>query len=424
MDRRKYLTLTGAGTIAALASAAGVQRTVNVAKTRSAAAPDIVLGMSAAFRGASRGLGIELYRGSMACFEQVNRAGGIQGRKIVVKAYDDGYQPLPTIDNTVRLIEQDEPLLLYGYVGTPTVTRMLPLLKLYSNRSIYLFFPFTGAQPHRQAPYSDFVFNLRASYFEETAELVDRFVEIGRKRIGVFYQIDSYGRGGWEGARLALARHKLRVAGEATYKRGTTYSESLRPQVDILRKTEPDAIISIGAYAACAAFIRDARDADWDVPIANISFVGSNSLLALLLGTSRTRSKDYTRDLINSEVVPSHDRTELRAVREYRELMKEYNPKPPADLVESDYKPLANSYVGLEGYLNATLLVQILRKMDRGIERKFLKEAVENAGPLELGIDVPASFSARKHQGLNQVYFGTVEEGQFVQLKDWKKWSQ
>src|SRR5437868_4673228 len=88
---------------------------------------DIVLGMSAAFKGPSRGLGIELYRGSMAYFEHVNRSGGVGGRKIVIKAYDDGYEPLPAIRNTVRLVEQDKPLLLYGYVGTPTVTRVLPL---------------------------------------------------------------------------------------------------------------------------------------------------------------------------------------------------------------------------------------------------------------------------------------------------------
>src|SRR5262245_38258844 len=61
----------------------------------SARADDIVLGMSAAFKGPSRGLGAELYRGSMAYFEHINRTGGVHGRKIVIKAYDDGYEPLP-----------------------------------------------------------------------------------------------------------------------------------------------------------------------------------------------------------------------------------------------------------------------------------------------------------------------------------------
>src|SRR5262245_28961521 len=93
-------------------------------------AEEIVLGMSAAFKGPYRGLGIELYRGSMAYFEHVNKSGGVHGRKIVIKAYDDGYNPGPALKNTSKLIEEDNPLLLYGYVGTPTVTRVLPLLKL------------------------------------------------------------------------------------------------------------------------------------------------------------------------------------------------------------------------------------------------------------------------------------------------------
>src|SRR5262249_10195202 len=198
--------------------------------------------------------------------------------KIVIKAYDDNYNPIPAIANTVHLIEKDWPFVLFGYVGTPTVTRILPLLKRYEDRSAYLFFPFTGAEPHRRPPYDQFVFNLRASYRQETAGLVDHLVAVGRKRIAVFYQIDAYGRNGWEGVRSALGRHGLRLAGEATYRRGTTYAASLRPQVDVLRRADPDAIIAVGAYAACAAFVRDARDSGWDVPIANVSFVGSENL--------------------------------------------------------------------------------------------------------------------------------------------------
>src|ERR1700730_8605958 len=151
---------------------------------------EIVVGMSAAFTGPSRGLGIELYRGSMAYFEHVNSQGGVHGRKIVIKAYDDGYNPFPAIDNTIRLIEKDDVFLLFNYVGTPTTTRCLPILKQNRDKSILLFCPFTGAQPQRQQPYGEFAFNLRASYYQETAGLVEHFLEIGRKRIAVFYQID------------------------------------------------------------------------------------------------------------------------------------------------------------------------------------------------------------------------------------------
>src|SRR5260221_3935059 len=95
-------------------------------------------------------------------------------------------------------------------------------------------------------------------------------------------------------------QHGLRMAGEATYRGGTTYKDSLRQQVDILRETGCDAVISVGAYAACAAFVRDARDAGWNVPIANVSFVGSESLLNLLLETGKANKTDYTKNLINS----------------------------------------------------------------------------------------------------------------------------
>jgi len=385
---------------------------------------EIVIGMSAAFQGPSRGLGIELYRGAMAYFEKVNQSGGIAGRRIVIKAYDDGYDPAPAIANTVRLIEKDRPFLLFGYVGTPTVTRVLPLLKRYSDRSPYLFFPFTGAEPQRQVPYDEFVFNLRASYREETRGLVDHFVAIGRKRIAIFYQIDAYGRSGWDGVRRALATHGLPLVAEATYRRGTPFDHSLREQVDVLRQANPDAVIAVGAYAACAAFIRDARDAGWEVPIANVSFVGSENLLKLLLDCCAARGKDYTKDLINSQVVPSYHNTRLPAVREYRELMDHYHPLPPADVSDRIYQPIRYGFVSFEGFLNAKLLVEILNRMGPQLDKQRIKEVVESIHDLDLGIDCPVSFGPHKHQGLNAIYYTVVEDGRFVRLMDWNRWRQ
>ena len=262
--------------------------------TGPALAGEIVLGVSAAFSGPSRGLGTELYRGASAYFSRVNENGGINGRRIVLKMYDDGYQPDPCVENTMKLMLEDEVFLLFGYVGTPTVTRVLPLLKKFQDENIFMFFPFTGAQPQRQPPYGDFAFNLRASYAQETAGLVNNFVGIGKERIAVFYQADAYGRSGWAGVRAALAPHGLRIAGEATYSRGAPYTGTMRRQVEILKASTPDAVICIGAYAACAAFARDAVDLGLEVPIANLSFVGSENMLKLLT-EGREDSEAYTR---------------------------------------------------------------------------------------------------------------------------------
>ena len=280
---------------------------------------EIVLGMSAAFSGPSRGLGSELYRGAQACFNHVNDNGGIGGRRITLKLYDDGYQPDPCVRNTMKLMLEDRVFLLFGYVGTPTVTRVLPLLKKFQDERVYLFFPFTGAQPQREPPYGDFAFNLRASYRQETAGLVDNFVRAGRKRIAVFYQADAYGRSGWAGVRAALRKHDGKIVGEATYRRGQRFTGSMRRQVEILTGASPDAVICIGSYAACAGFARDAVDLGLRVPIANLSFVGSENLLKLLT-EGRGDPEPYTRLLVNSQVVPSYEDTSIPAVREYRAL--------------------------------------------------------------------------------------------------------
>jgi branched-chain amino acid transport system substrate-binding protein len=388
-------------------------------------AQDIVIGMSAAFTGTSKSLGIELYRGSMAYLEHVNRRGGIYGQKIVIKAYDDGYNPIPAVRNTIKLIEQDNAFLLFNYVGTPTVTRILPLLKSYREKFVYLFSPFTGAEPLRQPPYGEYVFNLRASYSDETRGLVDNFVSAGRSRIAVFYQADAYGRSGWDGVKKALAKNfALKMVGEASYRRGAEYSQSFKEQVDIIRKSSADAVISIGAYAVSAAFIRDARNAGLNLPIANLSFVGSESMAELLLQSSRTEGRDYKKNLINSQVVPSHQDAALPAAQEYRQLMDQYQPLPPRDLTDVGYAPLPHSYVGFEGFLNAKLLVEVLKRMGPDPTKSRIKGIVESIKSADLGIDVPVAFGANKHQGLDKVYYTTLKGDRFVPLSDWQEWKQ
>ena len=380
---------------------------------------EIVLGVSAAFNGPSRGLGIELYRGAQAYFTHVNEAGGVRGREIVLKMYDDGYQPDPSVQNTVQLMIEDQVFLLFGYVGTPTVTRVLPLLKKFQDENVYLFFPFTGAQPQREPPYGDFAFNLRASYRQETAGLVDNFVRVGRRRVGVFYQADAYGRSGWAGVRRALAAHGGRITGEATYTRGEKFTGTMRRQVEILQAASPDAVICVGAYAACAAFARDAVDLGLRVPIANLSFVGSENLLQLL-SEGREDAPRYTRLLVNSQVVPSYEDDTMPAVRQYRDFMERYDPAVPEEIVEEPYTPFAHSFVSLEGFLNAKLMVEILNRLGDAPQRAGLEEAVYSVKDYDLGVGERVSFGPERRQGLQRVYYTVVDQGRFVTLDDWE----
>src|SRR5499427_1647447 len=398
---------------------------------------EIRLGMSADFTAGSRGLGIELFRGATAYLLPVNAAGGVDGRRIVIKPYDDQYDPDLAIRNTVELMDQDNVFVLFGYVGTPTMNRTLPLLRMRQDRDFLLLFPFTGADTNRIPPYDRFSFNLRASYEEETSGLVEHFIRIHRTRIAVYYQADAYGRAGWAGVRNALAKHGLDISGEATYRRGTPFDHSYDRQVAIMQRVAPDAVICAASYAAAAGFVRDMRNRGVKCPIATISFVGSEAMLGLLSAAGKSSNKDYTSWLVSSEVVPSYYDDSFPVVREFREAMdrRPQGLMPPDTLLYPDgktpqreYAPLRYSFISLEGYLDAKLLVMILRRMGHVPQRAGLAAAVIGMGDFDLGMRQTCSFggSTGRRQASDQIYYTVVKDGRFVSFREseWEAWAE
>ena len=385
------------------------------------AKPPLVFGMSAPFTGPNRGLGIEYYRGITAFLAHLNEQGGVHGRAIEVLPLDDGYNPDPAVRNTIQLVREDKVFALFSYVGTPTVTRVLPLLERFQDKHIYLLFPLTGARQHREPPYGRFVYNLRASYSEETRALVDHFVAAGRNRVAVLFQEDAYGRSGWDGVRRALKNYNLDLCGEAAYSRNSGFDADFGPQVRLVAASKPEAVITIGSYAACAAFIRDARDAGISAPIACVSFADAENMLKLLLQAQRPGGPDYTARLVCSQVVPSYQDISLPTVALYRRLMDRYAQMPPQGLNEP-YAPNRYSPVSLEGFLNAMVLAEIVRRMPAEPRREDIPAAVESLNEFNLGIGVPVNFSAAEHQALHSIYFVTVRGGTLVPLTNWAEW--
>src|SRR5262249_60933801 len=123
-------------------------------------------------------------------------AGSVRGLVRRVAAGDDAYEPNPCVKNTIQLLDKDQVFALSNYVGTPTLTRALPVIKRYAEQQVVMVGNFTRAQPQRESPYVDQVFNIRASYRQEMMALVERFWSLGARNFGVFYQIDAYGRSG------------------------------------------------------------------------------------------------------------------------------------------------------------------------------------------------------------------------------------
>lgn len=412
MNRRDFLGLLTAGV-------AGGVLTDSAAAAQAAAANEIRIGMSAAFRGSAAGLGAELYRGAQAYYSEVNARGGVFGRPISVVALDDSYNPEPCIRNTIQLLEREKVFFLSNYVGTPTLTRALPVIKQYADQQVVLVGNFTGAQPQREAPYVDQVFNVRASYRQEMQALVERFWQTGARRFGVYYQVDAYGRSGTDGVARALAARNARIVAEATYVRNATFDEDMGLAVGALREAGCDVVLCTGAYQGCAAFVRSARDAGFAVPISNVSFVGSDAMLALLAKHGRAKGRDYTRGLINSQVVPSYDDTTLPGVVEYRALMDKHNPAVPDAIRDPHYVPQKYSFISLEGYVNARVITEALKRAGTNAGRSTFRQALESLRGLDLGIGAPLTFTAERHQGLDSVYFTRVDGDRWVPIVDW-----
>ncbi len=359
---------------------------------------EILLGSSLALEGHASYLGTQTLRGFMCYLKHINETGGIHDRKIRVITYDDSYDPPKCLANTQRLIIEDKVFALFSYVGTPTTVKILPLVE---EAKIPLLGMFTGANALRE-PLNRYVINVRASYYQETEAAISHLVrDLGMTKIAAFYQYDAYGFDGLTGMELALKKYNLAPVSRGTYIRGTLEVEE---GLGKIMASGAEAVVMIGTYEPCAKFVRLARAQGFNPVFYTVSFVGAEELARRLASFS-----DIT--LMMSQVVPppeGPDSSELLgSASEYLSLLKRYFP---------DDKP---NFVGLEGYVNARVLVEGLQRAGRDLTRESFIEAIESIRDFPLLPYNTLSFSPTDHQGLDQVYFTVLRDGSFELMKDW-----
>lgn len=347
----------------------------------------ITLGQSAAFSGPAAQLGIQLHAGAKVYFDAVNAQGGVHGRVIEIRQLDDKYEADLAAANTKKFVESDDIFALFGYVGTPTSNAALPI---FTKANMPFFAPFTGAQSLSD-PFNRNIFNIRASYFDETEYLVDRLLNIGLKNIAVFYQNDAYGKAGLAGVERALKKRNLTILETATVERNST---DVAAAVAKLLPKKPDAIIQISAYSSCAAFVKAMRKEAYYGQFFNVSFVGSIAL-ADALGTDGPGT-------VVSQVVPFPWRQQASIVSEYTKAMNK------AGITSLNFS-------SLEGYIAAKIFVEGLRRAGHGLTREKLISALEsiNISNYDVGgFDV--NFSPSNHNGSKYVDMTViVKDGKF-----------
>lgn len=333
----------------------------------------VTLGQSAALSGPTKALGNGMSQGANAYFKG--------NSNVEIKLLDDKYEPKRCVKNTNKHIS-DNVTALFGYVGTPTSKACVPL----AMKAKKIFFgPFTGAGFLADSEKNPYSFSVRASYDMETENMVKMLTAAGKKKIAIFVQDDGFGEVGKSGVLKALKKRGLSLAGEGRYKRNTI---AVKGGVDKVIKSGADAVITVGAYRPCGTAIKYMKKKGFNVPVINISFVGSKALSKMLKGNSK--------NVYVSQVVPNPWDKSIP-------IVKEYQSKIGANV----------GFVSFEGYITAKIFDVALKKMNYKVSSSDALRSELRKINTDIG-GIKASFSSSKHRALSDTYMTKINsDGSF-----------
>lgn len=354
----------------------------------------ILIGSCSALEGPASFLGMQTQLGALAYFHVVNDQGGIHGRTIDLQSFDDGYDPSKAPACFDRLTRSGV-FAMGFFVGTPTAAKYVPMA---DQEKIPVVGLFTGAEMLYE-PLKHDIINVRASYFDETREQVDGLWSRGARKIAVIYQDDAFGKAVLDGIQHALAKHDSKPAALGTFARNTI---DVAAGVKAVREAKPEAVILAGPYAPVAAILKNAHAESWNPTFLTVSFVGTEGLI-------RAAEKDADGTII-TQVVPPYDRTDLPAIKQYRAALDKYMSGAPP------------TYVSLEGFVDAMVLVEGLNRAGRDLTREKLIAGIESIHKMDVGLGPKflLDYSSRDHKGFDAVYPTIIRNGRAVVINDWK----
>ena len=355
---------------------------------------EILLGCSNSFSGplaftgeqAAR-YGVDLY------FQVVNDSGGIHGRKVRTTYYDDGYRPQDAVANTRKLVEQDQVFAIIAPQGSPPVVATLGYLE---QNKVPMLFPFQSSTETRNRKY---VFSGLTLSDRQSRMMIEYLVGQRKvRRFGALYQDDEYGKSFLAAFEADLARHGLKLGVTEPVKRGVT---DVSAQIAKLQAAKPEVTFLVLTPGPAAQALKERQKIGWaDTLMVSTGPLTDERYLAL--------AGDAAEGVEGLSMTPDPVRSELPALKLYREHMLKYFPKNEP-----------NRY-SLSGYLAATLFTEGARRAGRNLTREGLIAALETFKGFETGI-VPPITIGPDHDTQKQGFWVRVERGHFKQLSDWLK---
>ena len=241
--------------------------------------------------------------------------------------------------------------------------------------------------------------NVRASYFDETREQIDgMWGTLGYKKIGVIYPEDAFGSAVLEGDKAALKTHNAEPIAAASYQRQTAQAGGA---IDTVKAANPEAVVLVGPANTVAPILKQSHARGWKPLLLTVSFVGTDDLIQEA-GTD-------SEGMVITQVVPPYYLTDLKTVALYRRTLTKYSPSAQPN------------FVSLEGFVDAMVLVEGLKRAGKELTREGLIRGVESIHEFDTGLgpQLKLNYSSKEHKGFDHVLPTVVRGGRAVPFTDW-----
>ncbi len=353
------------------------------------AVEDLLIGQTMPLSGPISEHGQAVLLGVVAHLKQVNAAGGINGRKVVIETRDDGGEAARAAENTRGLVAKDNVLAIFGGVeGGPCVASM----KIAVAAKVPFVACLAGS-PELRENFNRYIFPLRPGHMSEFEKLVNTALQYGLKRIGFVHADTDTGRKHLGNVQRILAERRMELTAALPLTAPGQQKSDPAQIAERIAATDLDVVFNHGSYAAYAAVVKEGKKRG-----LRTQFMAVNSgaqQMARLLGADAS-------NLIFTQVVPFPWGVAPPVVKEYREALKKSAPQAQP------------SFSGLEGYISAKVLVEGLRRMGKKPSREALVEGLQQMNRYDVG-GFEVSYSRTSRQG--STFVNTVlatEDGRFV----------
>jgi branched-chain amino acid transport system substrate-binding protein len=349
---------SGAGWSAALAAEPGVS------------AGEIVVGQNITLQGGKNRYGVAALDGIKLHFDAVNAAGGVHGRKIVLRTQDDDNKVPAAEANARKLVAEGAFILFASQEGGPSTA----VAKIAEELRVPFFGPMAGS-PNLRRPHSPMVFPVRAEHRDEFRALMEWGQRTGLKSVGFVHSDSDVGRAHLENVKIAAAELGMSVTLALPFK-GDISDPVLDEMAGQIAATQPDMMFNHGSAGMYGKLIAKARKTRIKTTFMAVN--SGSTQLAADLGP-------LAHGMVFAQVVPSPWERKHAIAREFQEAMNKSRPG------------VALSYGGLEGYLTAKALVMALQATGKDLTRASFVAALERSS-FDLG-GMTVRYSAKSHDG-------------------------